>query len=102
MTLTVDIPPLTERALSEYGATLLAMIAETERNLGTPTIKAAATRIKRRVPVPHADHYFYNVAYGLENAGLLEIRDGGSIGTITRLTDAGWQLAGGKPLWRAK
>lgn len=91
MPLCVTVPPLVDRALANGGIDTLRDIA---RRLST----VGGTATKENVET-QGDWSKRATFEQLENAGLIEMQRGhGNLVNIT-MTEAGWALTGGKPLW---
>jgi len=87
--------PIRERALSGPGAAVLKAVAETQAGLGAATISA----VKRRAKT--SEHEAHMALLALDAARLIVFDSGFGNYMRATMTDAGWAIVGGKPLWMA-
>lgn len=99
-----NVGTLEQRALTPAGVDLLEYVAQRQRNLQHTFLQDALRRLKRRTNETE------NEILALTNAGFMEahrfLDAHGPSNNVSlsqkrtyRLTDAGWRVVGGKPIW---
>jgi hypothetical protein len=93
MTFFAPIPSITDRALSGFGHDALKAVAAIQSSLGSPTVKA----VQRRIGT--SKHETHTVLEALDAARLVTFAPHLGETLKAYLTDEGWRIAGGKPIW---
>jgi hypothetical protein len=93
MTFFAPIPSVQERALARNGREAIRAIAAIQSSLGAPTVSA----IQRRLGT--TKHETHTILETLDAARLVTFMPRMAETLKAYLTDEGWKLAGGKPLW---
>ena len=93
MTFFAPIPSITDRALSGFGQEAIKAVAAIQSSLGAPTVKA----VQRRIGT--TQHETYQTLQALDAARLVTFTPNLGETLKAYLTDEGWRIAGGKPLW---